>query len=99
MKQNQEYAGLGGGTPRLHHKRTERSRGGILPGTGCYMNRGRIGAIHLPGGVSLRCAYDGAEIGSTGIRVEWRASGGIRDCSNLVTANNNFAPRGVALAA
>jgi hypothetical protein len=49
---------------------------------------------------TAKCIFDGAEIGSTGMEMNWsRPDLSWVNAKKLLIANNNFAPTGYALAA
>jgi hypothetical protein len=49
-------------------------------------------------GPKVATSFDGAEIGSTGVKMTWSLPDGLVS-ANKLNANNNFAPTGYALAA
>jgi hypothetical protein len=49
-------------------------------------------------GIATKCTFDGAEIGSTGVKMTWSLPDGLVS-ANKLNANNNFAPTAYALAA
>ena len=49
-------------------------------------------------GPRVATSFDGAEIGSTGVKMTWSLPDGLVS-ANKLNANDNFAPTGYALAA